>query len=180
MTNELSLLTTKKFKPLMCFEINDSFLLGIYQGQFSKYDILIKYRQKNNNGKWSRLRTPKHIHWTVDILIKMSHYQKLTKEFIDFLVELWNKTIPNKNNKEKNISISIDEFLKNNKKGIKKFNKLNTKGEYSIKFLLSLSKLLMQQEKNNLKTAYFFKDLLDNLKRGEDIFKIIQIASHNR
>jgi len=41
-----------------------------------------------------------------------------------------------------------------------------------------LAKLLMLQEKTNLETAYMFKKLLKALKSGEDIFKIVSIASH--
>ena len=55
--------------PLAEFPVNGTFYVAIYQGSLSQYDVLIKYRQLEN-GKWSRIRTPKHIHWAVDILIK--------------------------------------------------------------------------------------------------------------
>ena len=46
---------------LSSFPVNGSYYIGIYQGSLSPYDVLIKYRQLEN-GKWSRIRTPKHIH----------------------------------------------------------------------------------------------------------------------
>ncbi|MGA2297811.1 MAG: hypothetical protein ABSG15_09725 [FCB group bacterium] len=180
MKNIEDLLTTNAFKPIKYFQLNNTFLIGVYQGSFSKYDILIKYRQNKPDGKWTRLRTPKHIHWAVDLLIKMSHYEKLTKEFLDYLIEIWEATKPNKNEIERMKALSIESFLEENKEYILNFEKLNTKGSYSIKFLLTLAKLLMQQEKNNLESAYFFKNLLIGLKDGKDIYKIVYIATHNR
>ena len=36
-------------KPLKILEINDSFILAIYQGTISEYDLYIKFIQKNSN-----------------------------------------------------------------------------------------------------------------------------------
>lgn len=66
--------------PLFATNINGEFILAAYQGTISEYDILIKYR-KRIGGKWSRIRTPKHIHWTVDILIKMHSEKVKPKNF---------------------------------------------------------------------------------------------------
>ena len=127
------LLASKKYILLKHIQINDSYLIGIYQGKISEFDILIKFKQKLEDGKWSRLRTPKHIHWTVDLLIKMSHYEDLTKEFLDFLIEIWNKTTPNKNEIERLNSISIETFLIDNEDYINNFNNLNLKGDSFVK-----------------------------------------------
>jgi hypothetical protein len=80
-------------KPLFVIEINGTYILAAYQGAISDYDVLIKYRQKHDN-KWSRIRTPKHIHWAVDILIKMHEDPNKTKEFLNCLLEMWQKTLP--------------------------------------------------------------------------------------
>ena len=61
----------KLTKPLKVFLPEEKIMVGVYQGSFSEYDLLVKYRQKDKNGKWTRIRTPKHIHWAVDLLIKM-------------------------------------------------------------------------------------------------------------
>lgn len=52
----------RKLPLLLQFPVNDHFVIGIYQGTISKFDMIIKYRQLIN-GKWQRSRTPKHIHW---------------------------------------------------------------------------------------------------------------------
>jgi len=54
------------------------------------------------------------------------------------------------------------------------------KGEYSIKFLYLIAKLLMIQEKTNLSTAFMFTNLLKALEAHKDICKIVSIATHNR
>jgi len=165
-------------KPLSVFKVNSHFLIGVYQGSLSKYDILIKYRQKNED-KWSRIRTPKHVHWAVDIMIKMHSEPKTTKDFLDFLTEVWGKAKPLKNDKERDKLLKLSSLLKANKNEIEKYKNLSKQGEYSVNFLIMLAKLLMVQEKTNLETAYMFKKLLDALKSGNDIFSIISTATHN-
>lgn len=167
----------KKIRPLRVFEINNDFIVGVYQGSLSEYDILIKYRQ-NVKGQWSRIRTPKHIHWAVDILIKIYEDREKSQEFLDFLIDVWNQTKPIKSRDEQEKFLSIENLLHVNQNEIEKYEKLGEKGEYSIRFLILLAKLLMAQEKTNLETAYMFKKLLDALKVGEDIFNIISVATH--
>ncbi len=166
---------------LKVIPINNSFILGIYQGGLSDYDLLIKFRQRSETSQsgWSRIRTPKHIHWTVDLLIKMSHYPEIAQDFLDFLITIWNNTSPNTNEEERNASLQIDNFIRDNIEEINRFLDLNTKGEYSINFLIILSKLLMQQEKNNNSDAYMFIQLLEKIRDGGDIFSVISKATHN-
>lgn len=54
------------------------------------------------------------------------------------------------------------------------------RSNFSMEFITNKKKLLMLQEKTNLETAYMFKNLLKTLHTGEDIFKIVSIATHNR
>jgi hypothetical protein len=76
----------KGISPLVTIQINDSYILGVYQGRISKFDLLLKYRQKDSSSKsgWSRIRTPKHIHWAVDAIIKMQYQKEETQKFIFF------------------------------------------------------------------------------------------------
>jgi hypothetical protein len=61
-----------------------------------------------------------------------------------------------------------------------KYPGLANKGEYSIKFLYLIAKLLMIQEKTNCSTAYMFRNLLKALEEHKDIYKIVAVATHNR
>jgi hypothetical protein len=168
----------KTIEPLKVFEPDDQTIVGVYQGSISKYDILIKYRQKDKNGTWSRIRTPKHIHWAVDLLIKMHTDRAKITSFLDFLIKIWNQTSPIKSEKERNKILDIKNLLETHKDKLKKYKDISNFGEYRIEFLILLAKLLMIQEKTNMADAYMFKKLLETLKKGEDIFSIVSIATH--
>ena len=169
----------QEYHPLTIFRINGQYILAVYQGSLSEYDLLIKYRQKENNN-WSRIRTPKHIHWAVDVLIKMSLEENKTKEFLDFLINYWSNNVSQLTSEEERNNLLNDDLLEQVNNEATQYPELVEKGEYSVKFLLLIAKLLMFQEKTNLDTAYMFKNLLEALKEGKDIFKIVSIATHNR
>jgi hypothetical protein len=179
-SNDLPKMTFRKQgiiqKPIKLFQVNDNIIIGIYKGSLSPFDILIKYKQKLKKGRWSRIRTPKHIHWTVDILMKMQTYKNLTQEFLDFFISIWNKTKPIQSEKQRQ-SLDPKALLDISKKEVKKFEKLSKKGEYSVKFLILLAKLLMLQEKTNRSDAYMFRNVLNGLKEGEDLFHVISTAT---
>ena len=166
-------------EPIKTFKVNDSTIIAVYKGSLSPLDILIKYKQKLKTGKWSSLRTPKHIHWTVDILMKMQTYKDLTKEFLEFFINIWNNTVPLRDEKQRQ-SLDLETMLTMNKAEIEKFQELSKKGEYSVRFLILLAKLLMLQEKTNRPDAYMFKRVLDGLKEGKDLFRILATASLGR
>lgn len=169
----------KDKQPLVIFKIDNSFILAVYQGSLSKFDILIKYRQFIN-GKWSRIRTPKHIHWAVDILIKQYFDKDTTDKLLDYLIDSWKETTGFENYNDRKKFLNKYTLLSKIENDSKEYIKINDKGEYSIKFLILLALLLMEQEKTNYKQAYMFKNLLDALKEHKDIFKIISTATHSK
>jgi hypothetical protein len=174
-------MNSKGKMPIVIIPINGSYILGIYKGQLSEYDILLKYRQKDSTQKsgWSRIRTPKHVHLAVDILLKMQSNELETKRFLDFLILSWDKTIkPIKTEEDRKSLLDVNTLLNEVNLEALNYESLAEKGEYSVKFLILIAKLLMIQEKTNMETAFMFKQLLDVLKVGQDIFKIVSIATH--
>jgi hypothetical protein len=172
-------MSSKGLEPLLTLPVNGKYLLSVYQGSLSKFDLLLKYREKDKMGEWSRIRTPKHIHWAVDILIKLSLDESNTKKFLDFLINHWNKNVKSlKSEQEREHFLSADNLLKGIEIESKQYEQLAEKGRYSIKFLILMAKILMVQEKTNYEEAYMFKNLLTALKAGNDIFKIVSIATH--
>ena len=169
----------RKLPLLLQFPVNDHFVIGIYQGTISKFDMIIKYRQLIN-GKWQRSRTPKHIHWAVDILIKQNEKPEETNKLIQFLLDYWENVQPIENDDEREHLLNIDNLKAEVNKEAKNFEALANSGEYSVKFLLLLAKLLMFQEKTNTPNAYMFKKLLSQLKDCPCIFEIISTATHHR
>ncbi len=166
----------KNYELIHAFKINDEYIIGIYKGKLSQYDIIIKYRQRTSEG-WSKIRTPKHIHWAVDVLLKMQLCKNKTKEFLDFLLKLWEEIEPIRTEEERKERTNINILIEKYKNEINRYKELSAYGEYPIKFLIVLAKLLMIQEKTNREDAYMFRNLLEALKKGEDIFTIVSIAT---
>ena len=169
----------KETSLLVQFPVNGHFQIGVYKGllKSSKYDILIRYKQFIKN-KWSSPRTPKHIHWAVDILLKQNACPEATKRFLDFLLNYWNQVAPFTSEKERLSRLNQDSLMKQVCLETADYSELAEHGEYSIKFLILLAKLLMIQEKTNCSKAYMFKDVLEGIKNQSDIFSIISKATH--
>ncbi|SRR5574344_508896 len=176
MPNTVSL-KGKRIPLLIQFPVNDHFIIGVYQGTLSEFDMLIRYRQLIN-GQWSKVRTPKHIHWAVDILIKQYENPNETNNFIQFLLNYWNTVQPITSEEERQKLLDIDKLKAEVNEEAKSYDRLANIGEYSIKFLLLLAKLLMYQEKTNYHQAYMFKNLLEQLKNSSDIFSVVSTATH--
>jgi len=172
---------SKGNQPLAVFPVNGRYVLAVYKGTLSEFDLLLKYRQKDESRKagWTTIRTPKHIHWAVDVLLKMHSNEEETKQFLDCLITAWNEHIkPLKTEEERMNLLNVETLLKEVNQEALKYESLADKGEYSIKFLILIARLLMIQEKTNMETAFMFKQLLDALRAGQDIFKIVSIATH--
>lgn len=176
MANQNFSMICKGQEPLCVIPINGSYILGIYQGTLSEFDILLKYRQREGD-KWSRIRTPKHIHWAVDMLIKHYSEPHETDLLLDSLLKQWEQTVPLVSKEAQAHLLSPEELLAAVNDEAKKYNKLADQGEYSVKFLILIAKLLMVQEKTNRHDAYMFKNLLEKLKDHRNIFEIVSTAT---
>ncbi len=164
------------FPLLAQFPVNDHFQIAIYQGRLSRLDIIIKYKQLVD-GDWTPPRMPKHIHWAVDILIKQHEEPEATQRFLDFLLEYWKSVTPLLSEEERARLLSTGTLLEQVDQEALQYPELAGKGEYSVKFLILLAKLLMVQEKTNRKDAYMFKKLLEDLKAHKDIFSVVRTAT---
>ena len=143
----------------------------MFQGKISDFDILIKY---NKDG--CRIRTPKHIHWVVDILMKMQGNAKLAKKYLLAIQKCWDTCQPLKSNDFNTLKSLIENGEKEIK--IEQYYKLNSFGEYDVEFLYVLMELLAVQEKTNRPDAYMLGDIISELLEADrDIFKIISTAS---
>lgn len=146
------------------------YVIYVFQGALSQFDIVIKYRK---NG--TRIRTPKHIHWVVDILMKIQGNEALTKEYLRAIQTCWNQCVPLEDNSFetlKELILTGEDLVK-----IDEYKSLNKYGEYNVEFLYVLMELLAVQEKTNRADAYMFGDIIEELLDADrDIFKIISAA----
>lgn len=151
-------------------EIKD-YRVYIFQGSLSKNDFLIKYSKAG-----TRIRTPKHIHWVTDILMKLQGNPQLTKSFLQTMKKYWDNCKPLQSNNFESIK-EIVEFEFDSSE----YTDLNRYGEYDIEFVFSLIRLLSVQEKTNREDAYMFGNILNELlKESLDIFKIVSTAGFSR
>ena len=156
-------------KAIIEFVFTD-YIIYVFQGNLSQFDIVIKYKK---DGK--RIRTPKHIHWVVDILMKMQGNEELTKEYLLAIQNCWNTCVPLSNNDFDTLKDLIETGEKDIKIG--RFFDLNVFGEYDVEFLYVLMELLAVQEKTNRADAYMFGKIIEELlETDRDIFKIISTA----
>lgn len=148
----------------------DNYILYVFHGDISPFDILIKYKKDE-----TRIRTPKHIHWAVDMLMKMQCEKQLSKKFLNEVKKIWNNCTPLKNNDFDTLKNLVESG--NNEIDIDKYKKLNSYGEYPVDFLFVLMLLLSTQEKTNRPDAYMFGNIIDELLESDyDIFRIVSTA----
>ena len=157
------------------FHLMDGTIIGIFQGSKGKrpeLDIVVKYKDKYTK---SVVRTPKHIHWVIDLLIKKEHKKELMLEFVDYLYEMYDKIEPfrTKDDQQK------CELKFTNPENLKRFEELNKHGQYSIEFIGHVIELLSIEEKTGFEGAFMFKGVLKALKEQKDIFYIVSSATHN-
>lgn len=146
------------------------YIIYVFQGSLSQYDILIKYRKDG-----TRIRTPKHIHWVVDILMKMQGNETLTKQYLVAIQHCWNTCSPLPDNSYETLKTLIEDGEQ--AIDIEQYSLLNSFGEYDVEFLYVLMELLAVQEKTNRADAYMFGSIIEELlETDRDIFKIISTA----
>ena len=74
-------------KKKKTWDISDGSKIAIYQGERSHrpdLDFIVKYRKEG-----TRLRTPSHTHWIVDLIIKGEVNKELTLTFVNKLIDIY-------------------------------------------------------------------------------------------
>lgn len=162
----------KSIKGILKVELTN-YDIFVYEGTISQFDIIVQYKKIGLRKE----RTPKHIHWVVDLLLKNQGKKKIANKFLTCIQEYWNNCEPLVNNDYQTLhDIIVNDY---NSINTKKYKKLNKYGEYDVEFLSVLFILLIHQEKTNYNQAYMFKSIIDNLlKEKLDIYSIVGIATH--
>lgn len=157
-------------KKAMIEFVFTEYTIYVFQGSLSQYDILIKYRKDG-----TRIRTPKHIHWVVDILMKTQGNEMRTKQYLVAIQHCWNTCSPLLDNSYETLKVLIEDGKQ--AIDIEQYFPLNLFGEYDVEFLYVLMELLAVQEKTNRADAYMFGSIIEELlETDRDIFKIISTA----
>lgn len=164
--------TKKSIADIVCA---GDYTIHVFQGSLSPNDILLKYSAPNVRS----VRTPKHVHWAVDLLLKKEHSRSLTDSFLREIDSMWSSCVPLTGNALKDIEAYVGSYYKTF--DYKKFLPLDAFGEYPCDFLFVLLSLLAVQEKTNATangtTAVMFGKVVSELMKSDlDIFKIMSTA----
>ncbi|MBN1683423.1 hypothetical protein JW865_07725 [Candidatus Bathyarchaeota archaeon] len=154
------------------FRLKNGTIIGVFQGSYGNHpdlDIIVKYQELRK-----RVRTPQHIHWAIDLLLKKEHSPKLTKSCIKYLSDMWENIKPFTTKEEQQKC----ELKLTKDKDFKRFKKLDKYGEYSVEFIGHVIELMMIEEKTSNHEAYMFKEVLDALYNDDEIFTIVQKATY--
>jgi len=156
------------------FNMSNGTTIGVFQGSRGEnpdLDILIKFQKDGG-----RVRTPAHIHWVVDILIKKEHDKELTMKFVKYLRDMWENVEPFRTRQEQQRC----ELTQTTPEKLAEFDDLNQYGEFSVEFIGHLIELMMRMEKTGLDRAFVFKQLMDTILQEKDIFSICAKAIQKR
>ena len=155
------------------FKLDNGTRIGIFQGELGQrpdLDIIIKYKEAK---KGALIRTPKHIHWAIDLLVKKQHKPELTKEFISYFIDMWNKVQPFNDKVEQQAC----RLICNENAALAKFRELDAYGEYKVDFLSIVMELMILEEKTGFPGAYMFKKVLESILNDKSIFTMVSSAT---
>ncbi|HLC57925.1 MAG TPA: hypothetical protein VJH95_05100 [Candidatus Nanoarchaeia archaeon] len=166
----------KEHKSIRNIELSNGTAIGVFagdRGYIPEHDIVIKYREE---GK--RLRTPKHIHWVIDLLIKKEHNRELALKFMEYLRNMYDKAEAFKSEEDRNNCILKENLAEE----LKPFKELDNYGEYKVEFIGHLIELMIKMEKNTPpeKPAKVFKGLIDAMIKEKEVFVIVSKATQIR
>lgn len=173
---------TKEFdKKVLLSEIkiSDTLFLCVTKWNLSEFDVKVNYKDLLDS---EYRKTPKHIHWIFDIMIKKEHKKEEIKSFVNFLLKKWqmldsifcSNELKSLHKWEKSLIDLFNEI----KKDLNNFEKIDNYWYFSKDFLGLFWYLMILQEKNNNSNAYMFKNMLEWVLNDEyNPYKIISIAT---
>ncbi len=107
-------------KSIIDIKVDDIYTIYVFKGTLSKNDIVIKYSKFGR-----RMRTPKHIHWVIDMLLKEQKNHNDVISFIKCMQETWDEIVGLENN---NYETLKETLLKYKSKIDKKISELTLEG----------------------------------------------------
>lgn len=136
----------------------------VSRGSKSKNDFRVHYREPGR-----RIRTPKHIHWTIDLYIKREHERELTNKLVDSLIDITKQLSPSEK--------FPPDFQFFTKMDLEQFKPLDKYGDYTSDFLVATIELIMIQEKTNYPVGVMNLQLLEAFRQNKGIFEVVSRAT---
>ena len=146
-------------------------IIGLFQGSFGQHpdlDSIVRYVHHGKN-----LRTPKHLHWAIDLLLKRQFAPDLTRDFINYLTQVYDGIRPFVSivdRASRPIQSATGDVLEG-------FGELNKFGEYSVEFTIYIVEIMSTIEKTSNPNAFMFRQVLERCAEPDlDIFVTISAA----
>jgi len=166
----------KNCELLIELNVSDKYRLQVYRK--SNCDIIIKYQELDFDNVHANIHLLNHMHIAVDLLIKKREDMVLTDNVLDFLIQHYADIKGLSNFDDVNNVFYMDNLLGGCQEIIQQSALLNDKGEYSVKFLVLLIKLLMIQEKTNYPESKSLQGLLGQLRNNPTIWDVVSKANY--
>ena len=140
------------------YRTNTGVIIYVSQGSKSPHDFVVRYREP---GK--RQRTPKHIHFIIDLYLKRKGNRELTQRLVEhFVNQVIGQVQPSLSSPP---SLQVFSPIHTSH-----FQPLNAHGEYSVEFILVATELIMIQEKTNYPHGNMNLKLFQRFLSEADIF----------
>jgi hypothetical protein len=142
----------------------DGWRVLVQPGIKSPHDFKVLYQQES-----SRIRTPKHIHLIIDLIIKREHSRDLTRSLIRHMLSVLTRL---------RASVSYPPQLQVfRREDAEEYRALDAFGEYPVAFLLVVFELIMIQEKTNYPSGVMNRHLFERFLNDADIFSVVSAAT---
>lgn len=136
----------------------------VYPGKKSEspYDFIVKFKEPSK-----RERTPAHVHLIAEMYVKYAFAPDLTLELKDHILKVFDSIQP--------INFFPPSLQYFKPEHIYRFKDLDKVGEFTVEFMLVVTKLMMIQEKTNYPGGSLTKSLYEDFG-VKDRFSVIQKA----
>lgn len=161
-----------RLDPLKTWDVSDGSKVAIYQGERShrpELDFIVKYKKNN-----TRLRTPSHTHWIIDLVLKGEVNKELTLGLVKEFINIYDEIKPFDTQEERDgYNLIYPQKL------VEKYKDLNSIGALSVEMLLTFVELFSMCEKRT-EGAFMFRNMLGLCKQyleGEkDYYQVVGIS----
>jgi hypothetical protein len=149
----------KNHESISVFTTSDGTLIGIFQGEKGDnpdLDFIVKFLSP---GRRHRLRTPKNVHWVVDLLIRGNRDRKEAAALVDALINCYENAEPF-GTEAARAGYAPEEA----RKIAQKFSHLKDDGLLPVEFVSMVIELFSVCEKASPREKKMFRELLGTVK----------------
>lgn len=149
----------EEHESISVFTTSDGTLIGIFQGSKGdnpELDFIVKFLSP---GRKQRLRTPKNIHWVVDLLIRGNSNRNEAAALVDSLIDCYERSQP-----FSSVHARAQYAPEEARKIANQFAHLKDEGLLPVDFVSMVIELFSICEKASPREKKMFRELLRTMK----------------